>query len=209
MNNTTSLQSSVKHKSGLDVLTKYRGAVMGIAALWILFFHEWQLLSTEPGKLADFENYIKRIGFCGVDIFLFLSGIGLVFAIGKKSILSFYYRRLKRVYLPFLIVGIIRAVTEKWTSEGFRDNVLCISFYKTNMYSFLWFVPAILTLYLLFPLYYKIFFKIVKQVNVYRGNVCNMDGAVSVFQRQAKTRFIRIYKQNTGIFIRNLCRTSY
>ncbi len=159
MNNTTSLQSSVKHKSGLDVLTKYRGAVMGIAALWILFFHEWQLLSTEPGKLADFENYIKRIGFCGVDIFLFLSGIGLVFAIGKKSILSFYYRRLKRVYLPFLIVGIIRAVTEKWTSEGFRDNVLCISFYKTNMYSFLWFVPAILTLYLLFPLYYKIFSK--------------------------------------------------
>lgn len=159
MNNTSSLQSSVKHKSGLDVLTKYRGAVMGISALWILFFHEWQLLSTEPGKLADFENYIKRIGFCGVDIFLFLSGIGLVFAIGKKSILSFYYRRLKRVYLPFLIVGIIRAVTEKWTSEGFRDNVLCISFYKTNMYSFLWFVPAILTLYLLFPLYYKIFSK--------------------------------------------------
>lgn len=40
MNNTTSLQSSVKHKSGLDVLTKYRGAVMGIAALWILFFHD-------------------------------------------------------------------------------------------------------------------------------------------------------------------------
>ena len=27
------------------------------------------------------------------------------------------------------------------------------------MYSFLWFVPAILTLYLLFPLYYKVYEK--------------------------------------------------
>lgn len=61
MNNTAPSQSSVKHKSGLDVLTKYRGAIMGIAALWILFFHEWQLLVTEPGKAADFESYIKRI----------------------------------------------------------------------------------------------------------------------------------------------------
>ncbi|MBO5163418.1 MAG: acyltransferase [Ruminococcus sp.] len=159
MKNTVSSQSLVGQKSGLEILTKYRGAIMGIAALWILFFHEWQLLSTEVGKAAEFENYIKRIGFCGVDIFLFLSGIGLVFAIGKRNIFSFYYRRLKRVYLPFLIVGIIRAVTEKWTSEGFWDNVLCISFYKTNMYSFLWFVPAILTLYLLFPPYYKLFSK--------------------------------------------------
>ena len=151
--------TDVKPANGLEVLTKYRGAIMGIAALWILFFHEWQCVFIDSGKLTEFESYIQRIGFCGVDIFLFLSGIGLVFAIGKGNILKFYYRRLKRVYLPFLIVGIIRYATEKWLPEVFRDNVLCINFYKSNMYSFLWFVPAILTFYLLFPLYYKIFSK--------------------------------------------------
>ena len=26
---------------GLDLISKYRGAIMGFAALWILFFHEW------------------------------------------------------------------------------------------------------------------------------------------------------------------------
>ena len=152
-------KTDIQPANGLEVLTKYRGAIMGIAALWILFFHEWQHIFIDRGKLTEFENYIHRIGFCGVDIFLFLSGIGLVFAIGKGNILKFYYRRLKRVYLPFLIVGIIRCATEKWALEGFRDNVLCINFYKSNMYSFLWFVPAILTFYLLFPLYYKIFSK--------------------------------------------------
>lgn len=151
--------STAKTKSGLEILTKYRGAIMGIAALWILFFHEWQNVLTAGTKIAEYESYIKRIGFCGVDIFLFLSGIGLVFAIGKGSILSFYYRRLKRVYLPFLIVALIRFFTEKWTPAILRDYVLCISFYKVTIYSFLWFVPAILTMYLLFPLYYKLFEK--------------------------------------------------
>ena len=93
-------------KNGFKLLAKYRGAIMGLAALWILFFHEWQMMITEPGKAAEIESYIKRVGFCGVDIFLFLSGIGLVFAIGKGSILSFYYRRLKRVYLPFFIINL-------------------------------------------------------------------------------------------------------
>lgn len=149
------------HKNGFEVLSKYRGAVMGFAALWILFFHEWQYIFHDKFIIGEVnvEAYVKRIGFCGVDIFLFLSGIGLTFAIGKGGLLSFYYRRLKRVFLPFFIVGAIRAVTEKWTPDSFWKNVLCINFYKVSMYSFLWFVPAILTLYLLFPFYYKIFEK--------------------------------------------------
>lgn len=148
-----------KSKFGLELISKYRGAIMGISALWILFFHLWQKQFIEPGKLNDIETYVQRIGFCGVDIFLFLSGIGLVFAIGKSNILSFYYRRLKRVFLPFFIVGLIRFITEKWSPDIFWKNVLCINFYQSNMYSFLWFVPAIITLYLLFPLYYKLFSK--------------------------------------------------
>ncbi len=146
--------------NGFEVLSKYRGAIMGFAALWILFFHEWQLMTEDKDHFPGIiEAYIKRIGFCGVDIFLFLSGIGLTFAIGKSSLGKFYYRRFKRVFLPFFIVGLIRFITEKWETPIFWKNVLCINFYAKSMYSFLWFVPAILTLYLLFPLYYKIFSK--------------------------------------------------
>ena len=68
---------------GLDLISKYRGAIMGFAALWILFFHEWVTLFVNNQVGVNIEGYLKRIGFCGVDIFLLLSGIGLTFAIRK------------------------------------------------------------------------------------------------------------------------------
>lgn len=147
--------------NGFQLLSKYRGAIMGIAALWILAFHEWiQLTTTVEGGFHPvnfLERYIKAIGFCGVDIFLMLSGIGLTFAIGKGSLLSFYYRRLKRILLPFLVVAIVRKFLEQWSMQNFIGNITGWRFYTESMYTFLWFVPAIVTLYLLFPFYYKLF----------------------------------------------------
>lgn len=146
-----------EHILGLNLLSRYRGAVMGLAALWILMFHEWQALFAGGTAAAEVEYFIKRIGFCGVDIFLFLSGIGLTFAIGKTNLPTFYYRRLKRIILPFLTMGILRCVLEKWPMDTFWKNITGYNFYAKSMYSFLWFVPAIVTLYLVFPLFYKFF----------------------------------------------------
>ena len=99
---------------GLDLISKYRGAIMGFAALWILFFHEWVTLFVNNQVGVNIEGYLKRIGFCGVDIFLLLSGIGLTFAIRKGNVLTFYYRRIKRILLPFLVMAIIRCALEVW-----------------------------------------------------------------------------------------------
>ena len=59
--------------------------------------------------------------------------------------------------LPFLVVALLNSYTKGWSSAQFWQNVLCISFYRTNVYAILLFVPAILTLYLFFPLYYRLF----------------------------------------------------
>lgn len=149
---------------GLDLISKYRGAIMGFAALWILFFHEWVTLFVNNQVGVNIEGYLKRIGFCGVDIFLLLSGIGLTFAIRKGNVLTFYYRRIKRILLPFLVMAIIRCALEKWPIIEFWKNISGINFYTKSIYSFLWFVPAILTLYLFFPWYYKLFTKTKKPV---------------------------------------------
>ena len=151
-------------RNGFQLLSKYRGAIMGLAAIWILIFHEWIQLSTTPPEggfdlISNLERYIKAIGFCGVDIFLMLSGIGLTFAIKKDSLGKFYYRRLRRILLPFLTMAVIRCSLEHWGMQNFIGNVTGWKFYTMNMYSFLWFVPAICTLYLFFPLYYKLFSK--------------------------------------------------
>lgn len=157
------IESGIKEERahGLDLISKYRGAVMGFAALWILFFHEWIPITGESFAVASvpLEAFFKRIGFCGVDIFLFLSGIGLTYSIGKSGVFSFYYRRIKRIILPFLTMAILRCILEKWPFVEFLKNISGINFYTKSIYSFLWFVPAILTLYLAFPWYYKLFSK--------------------------------------------------
>ncbi len=131
---------------------------MGFAALWILFFHEWQPVFGSYAKIAMLENFVKRIGFCGVDIFLFLSGIGMVYSYGKSDkLFLFYYKRIKRVILPFLLMAIVRCYRESWPIAEFWKNITGINFYLVNIYKFLWFVPMVMTFYIFFPLYYRFF----------------------------------------------------
>lgn len=142
------------------LINRYRTALMGFAALWILMFHEWVPVFAGYGRLGAAEEFVKRIGFCGVDIFLFLSGIGMTYSIKKsKSLQAFYYKRLKRILFPFVAAAVIRACLEHWPMGTFWKCISGVSFYTEDIYLFLWFVPAILTFYLLFPLYYRFFEK--------------------------------------------------
>lgn len=137
--------------------TQWRTALMGFAALWIYIFHEWKL-ATGSGFIHQCLVLFKRLGFCGVDIFFLLSGIGLTYSYSKnQQILTFYSKRLKRLLPIFWSVGIIIALFDHWSLEQTLGNLLCYNFWTKSMYSFLWFVPAILFLYLIFPWYYKLF----------------------------------------------------
>ena len=141
------------------LVSRFRGSIMGFASLWIIFFHEWiKLLDNHPVGSAV-EGFIKSIGFCGVDIFMLLSGIGLFFSMQKKkvSLPVFYYKRFKRIILPAVTVATLRFLIEKWPFELYINNISGINFYKVSMYCFLWYVPAIATLYIAFPFYYKLF----------------------------------------------------
>ena len=150
--------------NGFQLISKYRGAIMGFAAVCIYYYHEWIPLFASPDDgsfslLSVTEAYTKRIGFFGVDIFFLLSGLGLTFAIKKESTPRFFCRRLRRVLPPFLTVALIRCFLEKWDAAAFFGNISGYGFYAKSIYSFLWFVPAIITLYLVFPLYYRVFRK--------------------------------------------------
>lgn len=149
----------MKPENDIQILSKWRSAVMGMAALLIYFFHEWIPLAVEPGAVHEVEGFVKRTGFCGVDMFLLLSGMGLTYAIHKTGILMYYWKRFKRVMIPFLLFGILVGLVDKWNAEQFFGNLSGANFYRTDIYSFLWFVPAIMTFYLLFPLYYYLFEK--------------------------------------------------
>lgn len=151
-------------KNGFLLLSKYRTAIMGFAALWILFFHVWQpLIPVSSNRFLNlfvlFEHFSTNFGYSGVDIFFMLSGAGLTYAIKKESIPVFYARRLLKVLPPFLLLAVLRSVFQNWTILDFVCNVSGYSFYAVHIFTFLWFVTAIITLYFFFPLYYRIFSK--------------------------------------------------
>lgn len=150
--------------NGYSLIMKYRYAIMGIATIWIFIFHTWIPVFYNPSNgftefVHNAEEYFRIIGYCGVDIFLLLSGMGLTYAIKRGSLARFYYRRIRRVFLPYLAAALIRWPIDQWSVREFFENATGLSFFIKHIHTFCWFVPAIITLYLAFPLYYKLLSK--------------------------------------------------
>src|SRR5574344_1355419 len=82
-------------------ISRYRGELMGAAMLFIILFHV--LLPR-----SDMFFGLRRIGNVGVDMFFYLSGIGLWFSWMKKpSLKHFFKRRFLRVYPAWFIVATV------------------------------------------------------------------------------------------------------
>lgn len=133
---------------------------MGAAMMWIMWFH-----SPFFGKTEAF-HFIHNIGFFGVDMFLLVSGLGLYYSMRKsKSIGEFYKKRVVRILPAYLIVTICWYAFVK-TEVSFGDKVLSIlgiNYFRGTVNGrpeyFDWFLPTLFVLYLLTPLYDKLFQK--------------------------------------------------
>lgn len=146
-----------KSRSVLTLLSRYRGVVMGFAALSIVYFHEWQYLFMGHDRLLRLEDVFHRSIIFGPDLFFLMSGIGLTFAMRKYKLLPFWGKRLKRLAIPTLVAALCMALTWHWSLADYIKNVTGWNFYAHSIYSFLWFIPAILTLYAVFPLYWRFY----------------------------------------------------
>lgn len=153
----------MEKRSDFELISRYKTALMGVAALMIYFFHQWAhqwvRVPISPPWFGSMLTFAQRIGFYGVDIFLLLSGMGLIYAIEKHSLMRFYARRLQRVFLPFLLSAIAMALVSGWSMAEFLKKVLLYDFLFVNTFSMLWFVPMIIILYLLFPFYHRCFIR--------------------------------------------------
>lgn len=94
-----------------------------------------------------------KIGYIGVDIFFFVSA----YSIADKDIdyLSFLKNRFSKIYLKFLFFVIVEAVISGWTIAKIVKTALGINLFIAGGGSFLWFLPAIMIFYLVFPVYLK------------------------------------------------------
>lgn len=138
-------------------ISRYRGELMGAAMLFVILFHV-SLSRDDP-----FYG-LRRCGNVGVDMFLFLSGVGLWFAWTKQpSVRTFYLRRLLRILPTWLLVaGVFYGVDylgQRRFSTGIIDLIGDVTvnwdFWLHDELTF-WYVPAIMMLYLFAPHYMRL-----------------------------------------------------
>ncbi len=140
-------------------LSKYRGALMGAAMLIIILFHM-------PLSRTSTWFGLARCGNVGVDMFLFLSGIGLWYAWTKNpSFRHFYWRRYIRIYPAWLIVASVFYIDNYLTAKGggYSPNIFHLvanilvnwSFWRIDDLTF-WFIPSIMMMYSFAPLYMRL-----------------------------------------------------
>lgn len=131
----------------------------GLAILTIVLSHIGYFLASDNKFLQPMSNYAG----VGVDLFLVLSGYGLVVSAIKtpRSVLQFYLRRLPRIYLPMIITLAIFLIADyfilhkTYPLDTTIKNFFGI-FTKANLYehidSPLWYITFLLINYLLFPI---------------------------------------------------------
>ena len=143
----------------LHDLSRFRGVLMGIAMLVVMMFH------VGFSRHDTFWFCVNRCGNVGVDMFLFLSGIGLWFAWTKAPSLGgewarlplFYRRRIQRIYPAWLLLSslyyIPLYIEGKFTLWQTVGNVLIGWRLWSGFVDEFWFIPMILAFYLVSPFY--------------------------------------------------------
>jgi len=142
---------------GYDLISKYRRELMGFAMIWVIFFHS--TISIEEFK---YLHSLKTLGYAGVDIFLLVSGLGLYFSYKKDSnIISFYKRRFVRIIPTYItIVTLFSIIFLLLNKIDFLDlimNITTLSFWFNTTRRFDWYIPSLIILYLIAPIYINLF----------------------------------------------------
>lgn len=134
---------------------KNKKVIMSFSALMIIIFHLWINITKPNTNIYLIETYLRYIGYIGVDIFFFVSA----YSLAKNEIdnyLNFIYKRFKKIYLKFIIFGVIAFFFYKWSFLKLLKIIFGIEFLTKGGGSFLWFIPAIMIIYVFLPLYKKL-----------------------------------------------------
>ena len=128
---------------------KNKKTIMSVSAILILIFHLWINISN-----CSTEVFLRQLCVVGVDLFFFTS----IYGISKKKELNykkFIENRFVNVYLKFIILTIIMGIISSWHIDKSLLTLFGIDLFISGGGSFLWFLPGIMIIYILLPIYKK------------------------------------------------------
>lgn len=142
----------------LSKVSKFRTQLMGIATLLIVLCHANIYPIDAPATIRK----LLAFGNAGVDIFLFLSGVGIFYSLnegGRFNLLKWYRKRYLRILIPYALMQI--PYWGYFIAIGKFDIVDSLYEFSTlafwGAHTAMWFIALLLPLYLLSPLMYDMF----------------------------------------------------
>ena len=154
----------------LNNISKFRIEMFGISTLLIIFYHLGNRgipgASFLVDPISDFLFFLTSKANIGVDVFVFLSAIGLFYSMSRNSIKTFYRNRFSRVLITWFIM--MGPTFVKYdiihSGEGVAKRILDFFLDISTLRYWVdydnsntpWFVPFIIVLYILFPLLYRL-----------------------------------------------------
>lgn len=153
-------------KYNWSYLSKYRNCIYGVGILSIMIFHSLNTVELTNSLFSKISRaYCAIVGSVGVDIFIIISGVSLYYSLKKNSnVRDFYLKRCKRILIPYLIVGsiywyIIDIVISQVGIISLVKDLLFINFF-TNGDRSLWYIFAIMIMYLIYPALFQVYNKL-------------------------------------------------
>ncbi len=144
-------------------IPRFRNELFGFSIITIIIFHFFEDV-VNSGTTTPFtgaaEFYLSVFYSMGVDIFLFLSGMGLFYSMSKPGgAIPFLKRRISRILPAYALIGgigwfILDLVVGKKSFLVFLSDFTTVSFWTEGVV-LVWYISFIMVMYLLFPLIYK------------------------------------------------------
>lgn len=143
--------------NGYERISRYKAHLMGLAVMVVVYGH---LLYYHSG-LQNYDDLNFTIWYTlgSVEMFIFLSGFGIYQSLRKnRDAFTFYGRRIGRLlpaYLPVMLAWCVANVALGAMRAGEAvGNLTALGWWFQTGHQFNWYVPAVLVLYLLSPLFY-------------------------------------------------------
>lgn len=141
-------------------ISEYRGQLMGIATLLVIFGH-----SVGNGvAMPRWMESLCGLSSVGVDIFLLVSGLGLWYSLTslngnnvQQGVRCWYLRRYKRILIPYLII-----IGFHYTLSVLHGMPISQALFELSTLSYwvnhqgAWFIAMLIPVYALTPLHYRI-----------------------------------------------------
>lgn len=117
-----------------------------------LMFKGMAILMVVVDHIGVFSGLLPHIplGACGVYIFLFLSGYGLMRSVEDKGLHGYWVKRIKNVYLPYLAVLLLVLILAIVVRDGLNGNIIKYLFLMDYPFGEYWYLRIQVEWYIAF-----------------------------------------------------------